>query len=425
MQLFYFKLVCVKTDFFIYLVFIKINFRNKMDKLIANSFNLIKSVDTKYIRDYIKIINWKDRLIGLKGARGVGKTTLLLQYIKQNIPVSKTLYLSLDNIFFSTNRLIDLVDEFVKNGGEFLFLDEVHRYSQWSVEIKNIYDMYSGLQVVFTGSSILHIDHKKSDLSRRAVFYEMPGLSLREYINFKLEKNIKPIPLESILYHHQEISMQIIENFKPIAIYNEYIEKGYFPFFVENEATYHKKLEEIINVVLDVDIPQSFDISLHSIEKIKKLLYIISTSVPFKPNIQKLSERIETTRNSVKTYLHYLNKAQIINLLRTDNKGISILQKPDKIYLHHPNLMIALAGDKSNTGNLRETFFFNQVSFSEELTASKKADFMVNNKYTFEIGGKNKNKSQISGIDNAFVALDNIEHGFGNKIPLWLFGFLF
>lgn len=396
-----------------------------MDKLIANSVNLIKSVDKKYIRDYIKIIDWNDRLIGLKGARGVGKTTLLLQYIKQNLPVSKTLYLSLDNIFFTTNSLIDIVDEFVKNGGEFLFLDEVHRYPQWSVEIKNIYDMYSGLQVVFTGSSILHIDHKKSDLSRRAVFYEMPGLSLREYINLKLEKNIKPIRLENILYNHQEISMQIIENFKPVALYNEYIEKGYYPFFMENEATYHKKLEEIIHVVLDIDIPQSFDISLHSIEKIKKLLYIISTSVPFKPNIQKLSERIETTRNSVKTYLHYLNKAQIINLLRTDNKGISILQKPEKIYLHHPNLMITLAGDKSNTGNLRETFFFNQLSFSEELTASKKADFMVNNKYTFEIGGRNKNKSQISGIDNAFIALDNIEHGFGNKIPLWLFGFLY
>ena len=212
---------------------------------------------------------------------------------------------------------------------------------------------------------------------------------------------------------------------KPIALYNDYNKIGYYPFFLENEATYHKKIEEIINVVMEIDIPQSFEISLQSIEKMKKLLYIISSSTPFKPNIVKLSEKIGATRNTVKTYLHYLERAKIIQLLQSDTKGVSILQKPEKIYFHHPNLMYAFASEKSNIGTIRETFFYNQVGASENLTSSKRADFIVNDKYTIEVGGKNKDKSQISGIENAFIAADNIEHGFGNKIPLWLFGFLY
>ncbi|MBC8343280.1 MAG: ATP-binding protein [Bacteroidetes bacterium] len=396
-----------------------------MEKLRNDSINIINSIDTSFIRDFANTIDWKDRLIGIKGARGVGKTTLLLQYIKRNLPISQSLYVSLDNIYFSSNILVDLADEFVKTGGEYLILDEVHRYSNWSIEIKNIYDTHKNLKVIFTGSSILHIDHRKADLSRRVVFYEMPGFSLREYINIKTENAFGAVSFEDILKNHQELSIDITKNIKPIALYNDYNRIGYYPFFLENEATYHKKIEEIINVVMEIDIPQSFEISLQSIEKMKKLLYIISSSTPFKPNIVKLSEKIGATRNTIKTYLHYLERAKIIQLLQSDTKGVSILQKPEKIYLYHPNLMYAFTSEKSNIGTNRETFFYNQVGASENLTSSKRADFIVNDKYTIEVGGKNKDKSQISGIENAFIAADNIEHGFGNKIPLWLFGFLY
>lgn len=396
-----------------------------MEKLRNDSMSIINSTDTSFIRDFINTIDWHDRLIGIKGARGVGKTTLLLQYIKRNLPISQTLYVSLDNIYFSSNLLVDLADEFVKTGGEFLILDEVHRYSNWSVEIKNIYDTHKNLKVIFTGSSILHIDYRKADLSRRAVFYEMPGFSLREYINIKTDNAFGAVSFEDILIGHQQLSMNVTKNIKPIALYNDYNKIGYYPFFLENEATYHKKIEEIINVVMEIDIPQSFEISLQSIEKMKKLLYIISSSTPFKPNIVKLSEKIGATRNTIKNYLHYLERAKIIQLLQSDTKGVSIMQKPEKIYLHHPNLMYAFASEKSNIGTIRETFFYNQVGASENLTSSKRADFIVNDKYTIEVGGKNKDKSQISGIENAIIALDNIEHGFGNKIPLWLFGFLY
>ncbi len=396
-----------------------------MERLRERYINLINSVDTALIRDFIKIIDWKDRLIGIKGARGVGKTTLMLQHIKKNLPLESSLYISLDDIYFSGNLLVDLADEFVKTGGKYLLIDEVHRYPNWSVEIKNIYDNYKELVVIFSGSSILKIDQSKADLSRRAVFYTMPGFSLREYINLKTNNSFEILSLEAILNDHLLISMEIVKKIKPIVLYNDYIQKGYYPFFLENEASYYYKLLEIINVVMEVDIPQSFDTSLQGIEKIKRLLYVISHSSPFKPNIQKISERIEATRNSVKTYLHYLQRAQIINLLLSDSKGISLLQKPDKIYLQNPNLMYALGSDNTNTGTLRETFFYNQLSFTENLTTSTEADFLVNDKYTFEIGGKNKTKTQISGIENAFLAVDNIHHGIGNKIPLWLFGFLY
>lgn len=396
-----------------------------MEKLRNDSINIINLIDTSFVREFARSIDWNNRFIGIKGARGVGKTTLLLQYIKQNLPISQTLYVSLDNIYFSSNLLVDLADEFVKTGGNYLVLDEVHRYSNWSIEIKNIYDTYKDLKVIFTGSSILQIDHKKADLSRRAVFYEMPGFSFREYVNIKTGNSFGAISFEAILSGHLELSSNIVQQIKPIALYHDYIRIGYYPFFLENEASYYKKIEEIINVVMEIDIPQSFEISLQSIEKMKKLLYIISSSAPFKPNIVKLSEKIGATRNTIKTYLHYLERAKIIQLLQSDTKGISILQKPEKIYLHHPNLMFAFASEKSNIGTLRETFFYNQVATSENLTSSKNADFIVNETYTFEIGGKNKDKSQIAGIENAFIASDNIEHGFANKIPLWLFGFLY
>jgi predicted AAA+ superfamily ATPase len=396
-----------------------------MEYLLNESVNQINATDISFVRDFINKIEWRDRLIGIKGARGVGKTTLVLQYIKLNLPLSKSLYVSLDNIYFSGNRLVDLADEFVKTGGEYLILDEVHRYAAWSAELKNIYDVHKNLKIIFTGSSILHIDNSKADLSRRAVIYDLPGFSLREYINLKTESSLEAVGFETILKEHLDISAELTKKFKPILLYNQYLKLGYYPFFLESELTYYRKIREIINVVMEVDIPQSFEISLASIEKIKKLLYIISTHAPFKPNIQKISEKIDATRNTVKTYLHYLDRAKVVNLLQAENKNVSLLQKPEKIFLHHPNLIYAYAFENSNIGTIRETFFLNQVGENENVTSSKKADFIVNEKFTIEIGGKNKTKTQIEGIENAYIVSDNIEHGFGNKIPLWLFGFLY
>lgn len=397
-----------------------------MKTLFEKSVKKISTVPGKTIRDFRKTINWDNRLIALKGSRGVGKTTLLLQHIKQTLPFNEqTLYVSLDNIFFSGNTLIDLADSFVKNGGQFLFLDEVHRYRNWSQEIKNIYDDYPELHVVFTGSSVLQIKKSGGDLSRRAVYYNLPGLSLREYIKFSKGIEFSAFSLEDIINNHIQICSEIISRIKPIAVFNEYLKYGYYPFFMEGKPEYYGKLSEIVNTILEVDLPNTHDISFLSIEKLKKLLYIISVSVPFSPNIQKLSENTGITRNTIVLYLNYLQEARIIDLLYTKFKGISLLQKPEKIYLHHPNLHYALAGETTNTGSIRESFFSNQLSFGHSIISPEKGDFKVDNKYIFEVGGRDKNFTQITDISNSFIAADNIEIGYKNTVPLWLFGFLY
>jgi predicted AAA+ superfamily ATPase len=397
-----------------------------MERLHEKFLRKIDNVNLSFVRDYANKINWNNRLIGLKGARGVGKTTLLLQHIKEHLPQdNRTIYVSLDDIYFSANTLIDFVDKFVKNGGIYLFLDEVHRYKNWSIELKNIYDDYPDLKIVYTGSSIIHLKKSGADLSRRAVLYSMNGLSFREFILFTKKTNFPLIDLSHLLENHIDISRNIIKKIKPIALFNNYLKIGYYPYFKESIEDYNQKLAETINIVLEVDIPNMGDINFSSISKLKMLLYIIATSAPFKPNIQKLSERTGITRNTIIHFLNYLNDAQIINLLNNDAKGISMLQKPEKIYLHHPNLQYALAPENINIGSMRESFFYNQVSSLNKISYTKNGDFLVNNMFTFEIGGKNKSKKQIALTENAFVAADNIEIGYNNQIPLWLFGFLY
>lgn len=398
-----------------------------MEQIIEKFRKRIANTETIFVRSIMYHINWEARLIGLKGARGVGKTTLLLQYIKLNHAheLDKTLYISLDNIWFADNKLINLVDRFVKRGGKYLFLDEVHKYANWSVEIKNIYDDYPELKVVFTGSSLLEILNARADLSRRAVIYNMQGLSFREYLNIELNINLKSYKLDELILGQAEISKEIVSQLKPLQYFETYLQKGYYPFYREVPNLYYSRLEEVINMILEIELPLLRNVNVTNVPKLKQLIYVVTESAPFTPNISKISERIGINRETILSYLYYLNEAHLLFSSYKNAKGITALQKPDKLFLENTNLMYAINGRSVNIGNARETFFANQLRNNHLVEISNQTDFIVDKKYSFEIGGKNKNKSQIEGLKDAFIALDNIEYGFENKIPLWIFGFLY
>ena len=396
-----------------------------LKKFFELSEKAIELTDTDFIRSQITLLQQEERLIGIKGSRGVGKTTLLLQFAKTQLAQRKKLYISLDNPYFAKNNLFDFVDEFVKNGGEYLLLDEVHHYKDWSLALKNIYDNFKNLKVVYTGSSLLHLTKGIADLSARSVSYTLQGLSLREYINLTEKTDFQKITLDEVLKNHIEISKSIISKVKPVLKYNEYIQVGYYPFFLENKDNYLFKLIETVNQILEADLPFVAKISYANINKLKQLLQIISESVPFKPNLEKISSQIEISKNTLKDYLFYLQEAMLIQLLKSGKKINSNLSKPEKVYLHHPNLMFCLANENTNVGNLRECFFLNQLYVINKVNYSEFGDFLVNNKFVFEIGGKGKTYKQIANIENSYVAADDIEIGFGNTIPLWLFGFLY
>jgi len=398
-----------------------------MENLIESSRKKIARTNLTFVRSYMDLFDWDTPLVGIRGARGVGKTTLLLQYIKRHLSakINSVLYVSLDNIWFSDNRLTSLADRFAKMGGKYLFLDEVHKYPDWSVELKNIYDDFPELKVVFTGSSLLEILNARADLSRRAIMYEMRGLSFREYLNFELGTDFQPFPLDEILKNHHLISQDIVQKIKPLPHFEKYLRKGYYPFFRENPKLYYTKIDEILNMILDVEMPLLRSVSPAYIHKIRQLLYVISESAPFIPNITTLSARIGINRETLLTYLFYIHEAQLIFEAYHSAKGVTHLQKPDKIFLENPNLMYALRGEKVDTGNVRETFFANQLRHSHLVELAGKADFRIDGKYIIEVGGKNKDAKQISDSPNAFLALDNIEYGYLNRIPLWLFGFLY
>lgn len=386
----------------------------------------IQDTSLSFIRSQMTDIAWEARLIGIKGARGVGKTTLLLQYIKKNLPINEeTLYVSLDNIWFAENNLSDLTDSFVKKGGKYLFLDEVHKYPNWAQELKNIYDDYPQLKIVFTGSSLLEILNARADLSRRAIIYTMQGLSYREYLNLILKVEMPILSLEDIVSNHIKLAQDLNNTIKPLQHFDSYLKSGYYPFFLEAPSLYFQRLEEVINLILEIELPLLRKVDIAYINKLKQLLQIIAQSVPFMPNISKLSERIGINRNTLISYLYFLNEAHIIKNLYRDAKGISQLQKPDKIYLDNTNLQYAFSTNNANIGNIRETFFVNQLSYKHLVEYTKQGDFRVDGMYTFEIGGAQKTKKQIKDLENAFIASDDIEYAYQNKIPLWLFGFLY
>ena len=398
-----------------------------MEVLFENYQKKLQFTPTNFVRSAIDVINWDARLIGIRGARGIGKTTLLLQYIKLNLSdvIEQTLYLSLDSFWFNNNKLYNLVQYFVKRGGKYLFLDEVHKYPQWAQEIKNIYDDFPELKVVFTGSSLLEILNARADLSRRAIMYKMQGFSFREYLAIETGITLPRLTLKEILENHLNEATKINEQLKPFQYFDEYLKQGYYPFYQEQPELYQMRLEEVINMILEIELPLLRNVELSYISKVKQLLLIISESVPFIPNVSKLSEKIGINRTTLLSYLHYLQEVNLTINLFKDSSGISMLQKPAKIYLENTNLIFALSPNNANTGNIRETFFANQLSYGHQINYTEKGDFLVNANYVFEIGGKNKTTKQIMSLPSAFVVTDDIEYGFKNKIPLWLFGFLY
>jgi predicted AAA+ superfamily ATPase len=404
-----------------------------MEPLIETSTRLIQSTNNKFVRALYSKINWTNRLIEIKGARGVGKTTLMLQKAyelqKQGDSV---LYISLDNAYFFSHKLVELADWYHKNGGKYLFIDEVHKYPKkekgldWSLEIKNIYDSYPALFQIYSGSSILQLYKGLGDLSRRKISYHLSGLSFREYLLLSGEYNFQAQSLDTIIENHQEIALNIIQKIKIIPHFQNYIKWGYYPFYTEGVDNYYQRLNEVTNVILETDIPSVTEINFETSLRLKRLLSMLSKTVPYTPNLTKLSDQlfIADYRTLLK-YLNYLEKAELVKSLSAKASGNQIMNKPDKLYLDNTNLMYAFSEHNINLGTVRETILFNQLKSCHQLTYPKSGDFLVDEKYTIEVGGKNKVNKQLLNIEHAFIAMDDIETGFANRIPLWLFGFLY
>ena len=386
-----------------------------MDKLFEQFHKLIRDTDTGFIRYIYTEINWKNRMIGIIGPRGVGKTTLVLQHIKKNLNPETTLYVTAEDFYFADNKLIDLADTFVKRGGKYLFVDEIHKYKDWAKELKLIYDYNPELHVVFTGSSVLDIKKGASDLSRRAIMYNLQGLSFREYLQLFHQTSVKSYSLDEILAHKAELPG--VKH--PLPLFEDYLKRGYYPFALEEN--FELRLQQIVNHTLETDIPLYVGMNVSTGRKLKQLLAIIAKSVPFKPNMTNIATSLSASRNNIADYCLFIEEAGMIAQLRDATGGIKGLGKVDKIYLDNTNLIYSLADDNSNTGNLRETFFLNQLRVKYDVMVSSMADFLIGD-YIFEVGGKNKGLKQIQGIDKAFIVKDDIELGYLNTIPLWQFG---
>ena len=396
-----------------------------MELLKEKSNELLRSVTLDYVRPLADKIDWNWRFTGIVGARGSGKTTLLLQQMKRHTEGDKALYISLDDIYFTQNSLSDLIRNFRAKGGSHLYIDEVHKYSGWSKELKNSYDFYKDLHIYFTGSSIIDILKQDVDLSRRALIYELPGLSFREFLLLTQDIKSNTLSIEDILNKHREISRDLIKSFKPLQHLSTYLKYGHYPYFIENIGAYHRRLEQVVRLVIESDISFIQGYDPKNARSIYQLLYILATNVPFKPNVSKISEKIGIHRQTLIQYLHFLEKARLISNLYPAGISISTLQKPAKVYLNNTNLSYALAPLNTQIGTLRETFFINQVSYGHQVSLPKKGDFMVNDHYIFEVGGRQKSAKQIENLEHAYIVSDDIETSIYDKIPLWLFGFLY
>ncbi len=387
-----------------------------MEKLIRSYRLSLENTELKFIRYLHDEISWSSRLIAILGARGVGKTTLILQHIKMHDNVDESLFVTADDLYFTTHTLVELADEFYLNGGKKLYIDEIHKYKGWSREIKNIYDLLPGLKVVYTGSSILDLEKGGADLSRRKLEYKLEGLSFREFLKISRDIDLPIHAMEDILANKIEFPYK---EHRPLQLFKEYLQTGYYPFF--NEDGYLLRLRNVIYQTLENDIPNFAQMNVATVQKLKKMLYIIAQSVPFKPNFSKLSRDLDMNRNAVPELMFYLEKAGIINQLRDDTRGIRLLGKVDNVYLNNPNIAYCICEEEPNIGNIRESVFYTLMRTIKEVTSSSVADFSIG-KYTFEIGGKYKGKKQIEGVENAYIIKDDIEYGYNNIIPLWAFG---
>ena len=360
-------------------------------------------------------VNWNARMIAITGARGVGKSTMVLQYVKTQISDCKVLYISADHTFFTTHTLVEVADDFSKEAGSLLVIDEVHKYPDWSRELKQIYDTHPDMKVIFTGSSVLDIIDGVADLSRRVLHYTMYGLSIREYLGLFHHISVPKYSLEEILDGKAHIEGML----HPLPAFREYLSEGYYPFAIEGD--FPLRMQNVITKTIESDIAQYAGLRATTAKKLKKMLAVISGLAPYKPNADNLALEIGISRNSVQDYLSLLERAQLIGQLRDDTGGIRGLGKVEKVYIDNPSLMRVLSGGKTDVGNMRETFFYNQMRVKNDVISSRQSDFKIE-KYTFEVGGRKKGKKQIEDIPDSFIVKDDIEFAQGNVIPLWAFG---
>ena len=397
-----------------------------MEPLIQYQDNILRTIDNSFRRYLHSIINWDQRMIGIKGPRGSGKTTLILQYMKYDLKelAPRALYITADHTWFYNHTLLDTAMDWYRQGGRILLIDEVHKYPQWSRELKNIYDGLPEMRVVFSASSALDIYRGEADLSRRAISYSLAGLSFREYLTFAQGVAFDPLTIEDIRSRHRDFSLSVLEKLQPLPVFRKYLKNGYLPIIAEGEAEYLPKLEQVINAIVDTDLAYIASYNAGTAVKVKRLLGVIAESVPFKPNISELARKIDIHRESVYEYIYQLRDARLLNILSADGKGMSRLQKPDKIYLENTNLAYAIRPSPEQ-GNIRETFLLNQlINTGAEVSAPKIGDF-VSSGITIEVGGKSKNAGQVKELESYLEAADDIETGLGTKVPLWLFGFLY
>lgn len=389
-----------------------------MKQLQATFHKLLRETSTTFHRYMYDRINWDARMIGLMGPRGIGKTTLVLQHIKEQLAPNESLYVQAEDFYFASHRLTELADAFAQIGGKYLFIDEIHKYKDWSRELKLIYDYHKELHVVFTGSSVLDIAKGAFDLSRRALMYEMQGLSYREYLELFHDIKFPVCKLQQLLQQEVEIP----NGFLPLQHFADYLQRGYYPFA---DGDINQYIQQVVNATIETDIPQYADLSVSTARKLKRLLAIIAQSAPFKPNMSQIGGQLEVSRNNIADLCTYLEKAGLISQLRTSTNGIQGLGKVDKIYLDNPTLIYTLGNQNVEIGTVRETFFFNQTRSLIPVTVSPVSDFLIESKYTFEVGGKKKKQRQLQDIENGYVVKDDIETGYGNIIPLWMFGMLY
>lgn len=376
---------------------------------------------TSIRRELLDEINWDDRVIGIKGFRGVGKTTFLMDIVKERFLNDKTcLYVNLNNFYFTKRKISSFADEFYKTGGKTLILDQIHKYPEWASELKTCYDNFSDLQIIFSASPVVRVLDETNELKNVAKVYHLEGLSFREYLNYHLNMNFKRYSLQEILTSHDRIAMEITQEIKPLAYFNDYLKNGFYPYFLDNKAFYHETLLKHINLALEIDVTYLNQIDLQYLPKLRKLLQIAASQVPFTPNVSKISTDVQTSRATIMNYLRYLKNARIINLLFANGNEDEI-KKPEMVYLHNTNLMYAIDPTNITNQSLRQTFFYNQLGYQHRVKSSNKADFKVDDAYHFSVG----NKYVVPVDEDSYAAAGMIEVGSGKIIPLWLFGFLY
>ena len=403
-----------------------------MDTLFRKHDRLLANTSMDIVRDQMNQIHWNAQIISIVGPKGVGKSTLLRQYIKRNYRIGdrKALYCSADSVDFSTRTLVELAEQFFINGGELLIVDEIHKYkpgtSDWSKEVKEIYELFPKLKLIVSGSSLLKLKEGDADLSRRAIKYTMPGLSFREALRFYHGLDFPKWTLEDILTHPFDLWEMVTSKCKPVVHFKEYLEKGYYPFLLEGEGEYFTRIEQVVNYIIETELPQICKVDVANIRKLQALVKLIAEEVPFELNANKIAGSMEIGRDTVVEYLKYLGDAKILNLLYSDRKKTGKLSKPDKVYLENPNLLYAIAPDKVEIGTARESFAVNSLSESHLVEYGKaQGDFKIDSKYTFEIGGRSKDFSQIAGIPDSYIFADDWDMPDGAKLPLWMLGFLY